>query len=53
MMSAAKDIQKDIDDLATNLKNKSVRLFKFNEPEHIFKVECLMKHLGGPASVDP
>ena len=27
--------------------------FAFDDPAHLMKVECLIKHLGGPTNVDP
>ena len=52
MSKACETIEGEIPELHVYLQKKS-KQFSFDNLEHIVKVECLIKHLGGTSDVDP
>ena len=52
MAKACETIKEEIEELHTYLVNGSQK-FTFDDLEHLIRVECLIKHLGGYNAVDP
>merc|ERR1719367_416115 len=52
MAKACETIEEEIEQLHVYLISKSEQ-FNFDDPEHMARVECLVRHLGGSSNVDP